>query len=333
MDQGLDLRKVSGINTYSRNCLILRATGQSHLAPRPDQDHARPSPVSTTRTRGLPDGRRLAYAQYGSPEGKPVCFFHGTPGSRLLRHPDPSIAPELHVHLIVPDRPGMGLSDPKPGFTILDWPQDMAALADSLGLERFAVTGFSGGGPFAAACACALPERVSAVSIISGVGPLRAPGALERMLPSNRLGYKVGRWMPWFLWRLVFGLYYRDVRRHPEKLARMSEEEPEADHVVFETSGLREILVETFAEAFRQGTAEPAREGWLLSRPWGFPLEEIAVPVFLWQGEADVVVTPAMGRFMAARIPHCTARFLPGEGHLLFVEHWEEILRQLTTAG
>jgi pimeloyl-ACP methyl ester carboxylesterase len=299
-------------------------------------DQAKPPAPEMDRQIRLSDGRRLAYAEYGAAGGEPAFFFHGTPGSRLLRHPDPSIALELGVRLIVPDRPGMGRSDDKPGFTILDWPEDVAALADSLGLERFAVAGFSGGGPFAAACAYALPQRVSAVAIISGVGPLNAPGALEGMLPSNRLGYAVGSWMPWFLWRLIFALYYRDVRgppqgRHPETLARMSEEEPESDHVIFETSGLREILVETFAEAFRQGTLGAAREAWLLSRPWGFPLEEITVPAFLWQGEADVVVTPAMGRFLAGKIPNCTARFLPEEGHLLFVTHWDEILCELIT--
>jgi pimeloyl-ACP methyl ester carboxylesterase len=281
----------------------------------------------------LSDGRSLAYAEYGAPGGKPVFLSHGLPGSRRFRHPERSIASELDARLIVPDRPGMGRSDYKPGFTIPDWPKDLGALADTLGLDRFAVAGFSGGGPFAAACAYALPQRVSAAAIVSGVGPVSAPGALEGMLPSNRLGYTVGRWMPWFLWRLVFGLYYGDARHHPEKLARMSEGEPEIDRVIMEASGMREVLIETFAEAFRQGTLGPAREGWLLSRPWGFRLEEITVPVLLWQGEADVVVTPAMGRSMAASIPDCRARFLLGEGHLLFVEHWDEILCELIAEG
>jgi len=286
--------------------------------------------AGNTQTIGLPDGRRLAYAQYGAPNGKPVLFFHGTPGSRLFRHPDASIALGLDVCLIVPDRPGMGRSDRKPGFTILDWPDDVAALANSLDLDYFAVAGFSGGSPFTTACGHAMPHRVSAVAIVSGVGPTSAPDALKGMLPANKMGYSVGGWMPWPIWRMIFALYYRDVRRHPEKLAQTTEEEPQIDHAIFERSGIREILVETFAEAFRQGTDGAAREGWLLSRPWGFRLEEVTVPVFLWQGEADVVVTPAMGRFMVSRLPRCTARFLPDEGHLLFVDHWQEILRALT---
>ena len=278
----------------------------------------------------LRDGRKLGYAEYGSPNGKPVFLFHGIPGSRLLRHPDDAIATGLGVRLIVPDRPGMGLSDFKPGRRLLDWPGDVLALADALGIERFVAAGFSGGGPYAAACGRVLAPRLAAIGIISGVGPLDAPDALKGMLSSNRMGYAVGRWMPWFLWRLVFGLYYGSVRHHPERLAQMDEEEPEADGTVFAESGVRQIFVENFAEAFRQGTIGPARESWLLSRPWGFRLEEIVVPAFLWQGEADVVVTPAMGRFMASRIPNCSARFFPGEGHLVFFTHWQEILKGLT---
>ncbi|MBN2548908.1 MAG: alpha/beta hydrolase [Anaerolineales bacterium] len=276
------------------------------------------------------DGRKLGYAEYGLPSGKPVFLFHGIPGSRLLRHPDTSLVSAQNVRLVIADRPGMGLSDFKPGRRLLDWPEDVLELADALGIERFAVAGFSGGGPYAAACGCALPERLTAVGIISGVGPIDAPGALDGMLASNRMGYTVGSWMPWVFWRMIFGLYYRDIRRHPEKLAQMSQQEPKADREIFAGVGMRQIFIENFSEAFRQGTDGVAWEGWLLARPWGFELKAIAAPVFLWQGEADVTVTPAMGYFMANGIPDCSARFLPGEGHLILFTHWREILARLT---
>ena len=277
----------------------------------------------------LRDGRKLGYAEYGASDGRPVFLFHGTPGSRLLPHPDATIAVDLQVRLIAPDRPGIGLSDDQPGRELLDWPADVRALADALAIDRFAVAGFSGGGPYALACSYALPERVTAAAVISGVGPIDLPGVLDGMLPSNRMGYTVGRRMPWPLWRWIFGLYYGGVRRHPETLARMSDDEPEVDRAIFAEPGVRQMLTETFAEAFRQGTAGVARDGWLLSRPWGFPLEQVDVPVSLWQGEADVVVTPAMGRTMADRLPRCHATFLPGDGHLLFIKHWRAILRAL----
>src|SRR5512139_3720722 len=100
----------------------------------------------------LRDRRSLSCAEYGDPQGKPVLFFHGTPSSRLFRHPDDSIAASLGVRLITVDRPGFGLSDPKPGRILLDWTDDVIELADAFKIERFAVAGVSGGGPYAAAC-------------------------------------------------------------------------------------------------------------------------------------------------------------------------------------
>jgi pimeloyl-ACP methyl ester carboxylesterase len=281
----------------------------------------------------LADGRRLSFAEYGVADGNPVFVFHGIPGSRLLRHPDEGIARRAGVRLIVPDRPGMGGSDPRPGRRFLGWPEDVVALAEALGLGRFAVAGISGGGPYAAACGARIAHRLTAVGIIGGVGPLDAPGALDGMLSSNRMGYTVGRRMPWALWRRLFGLYYGHVREHPERLARMVKGEPEADRRVIARPGVREMLTETFAEAFRQGTEGPAWDGWLLARPWGFELGEVAAPVYLWQGEADVVVTPAMGRHMSRGMPRCEARFLEGEGHLVWLGHWEEILKELSSAA
>jgi pimeloyl-ACP methyl ester carboxylesterase len=137
--------------------------------------------------------------------------------------------------------------------------------------------------------------------------------------------------MPWPLWRFVFGKFYAEVQENPASLAQMNEEEPEVDHQTFEEYNLQPIFARVFGEAFRQGTLGPAWEGHLMTRPWGFDLEKIRTPVNLWQGEADVIVTPAMGRAMAERIPTCQAHFLPGEGHLLIFKYWEEILKNLTT--
>src|SRR5215469_15494010 len=88
----------------------------------------------------LRDGRRLAFAEWGEPHGMPVIHHHGTPGSRLEHEGAPVVYQAAGVRVITPDRPGYGLSDPLPGRTLLDWPADVAELADALGLERFAIT-------------------------------------------------------------------------------------------------------------------------------------------------------------------------------------------------
>src|SRR5437868_4337089 len=108
----------------------------------------------------LRDGRALGYAEYGDPGGTPVFFFHGSPGSRLQRHPDPSITSSFGARIITVDRPGYGRSDFQPGRRLLDWPADAAQLADALSIERFAAIGLSGGGPYLLACAYAMPERL-----------------------------------------------------------------------------------------------------------------------------------------------------------------------------
>src|SRR5512140_2188131 len=97
----------------------------------------------------LPDGRKLAYAEYGDPDGKPVIYCHGNPGSRLdPKMLDLQLLRKFHVRIIAPDRPGMGGSDFLPGRKISDWPADVTALADGLHLDRFAILGISGGGPY-----------------------------------------------------------------------------------------------------------------------------------------------------------------------------------------
>jgi len=125
----------------------------------------------------LKDGRMLGYAEYGAPEGKPVFYFHGFPGSRLdwpFSDADDS-ATQLNARIIAVDRPGMGLSDFKRGREIRDWPDDVAEVSDMLQLDRFAVLGISGGGPYAASCAYKIPERLTAMAIVSGMGPFEAP--------------------------------------------------------------------------------------------------------------------------------------------------------------
>src|SRR5258708_37156679 len=107
----------------------------------------------------LRDGRALGYADFGALTGKPVFFFHGFPGSRLQHAPGDSIATSLGAHIITIDRPGFGLSAFQPGRTLLDWPNDVAALADALEIDQFAAIGLSGGGPYLLACAYKIPRR------------------------------------------------------------------------------------------------------------------------------------------------------------------------------
>jgi pimeloyl-ACP methyl ester carboxylesterase len=280
----------------------------------------------------LPDGRRLAYMVYGDPSGTPVFLFHGTPGSRLAFLEDDPVATELGIRLITPDRPGYGRSDFQPGRTLLDWASDVAALADHLGIGRFAVAGASGGGPHTAACAYLLPERVTGAALISSSSPMDAPDATLGMAWGNRLGLTLSRFAPWLV-RAAMVLQARSILHAPEQfLGALLEQLCESDRRVLSDPKQREMAVMHLQEAVRPGARGAAHEAVLVSRPWGFDLAEIRVPVHVWHGEADALAPISMGRHLAAAIPGSRAHFLPGVGHLV-AEHedqWRAILGALT---
>ncbi|MDO9130990.1 MAG: alpha/beta hydrolase, partial [Anaerolineales bacterium] len=271
----------------------------------------------------------LSLSKGNDPRGAPVFFFHGIPGSRIFRPPD-EITAKMGVRLICVDRPGYGLSSFQPNRRILDWPDDIAQLADALTIEKFVVAGHSGGGPYVAACACKLPGRVIAAAILCGVGPLDAPTATKGMWGLNRFGLVVGRYIPWPLWRLLIWCFYHQGRDDPVALMeRDAESRPRADAELWENPAIREVCYASTKEALRLGTRGHAWEARLLTRPWGFSLEDIRVPVFLWHGTADRETPISMGRYVASKIPNCRATFREGEGHILLFNHWEEMLAEM----
>ena len=278
----------------------------------------------------LEDGRLLGYAGYGDPEGWPIFYFHGFPGSRLEAQLADRVAARMGIRLIALDRPGFGLSDFKPRRTIFEWPDDVVKIADALGINRFATIGVSGGGPYAAACALKIPQRLTAVAIVCGLGPLDTPNGTDRMIRTNHLIFFLGRRLPWLakisLWRIAY-----QVRRNPEgTLRRMIVALPDPDKAVLARPEVKTAMKDNVVEAFRGGSRGAAYELLLYTRPWGFLLEDIATRVNLWHGEQDVSVPPTMGQYQARTIPNCRAIFYPGEGHFsLVINHMEEVLSGL----
>src|SRR5215212_10064165 len=147
-----------------------------------------------------PDGRALAYVERGAEDGTPVIVSHGTPGSRLARHPDPEIYERHGVRAVAYDRPGYGRSDPQPGRSVADATADVAAIADELGFDRFAVVGGSGGAPHALACGALLGDRAvarrrarySRAERRRGLRLLRGPRRAERQGVRRRARGRAG---------------------------------------------------------------------------------------------------------------------------------------------
>jgi pimeloyl-ACP methyl ester carboxylesterase len=237
----------------------------------------------------------------------------------------------LGVRLICVDRPGYGESTFQPGRRILDWPADVAQLADTLDIRKFAVGGHSGGGPHTLACAYALPERITSAVTLSGAGPVNAPGATEGMTALNKFGFKFGRFLPWFISRLAMWFIFHERCVDPAKaMDREIGLRPLADDELIARPEIRQVCLQSEVEAFRSGLKGMSWDVRLITRPWGFKLEEIKIPVFSWHGMADNVTSVSMAQFMADKIPHGELLICEGEGHLLLFPHWEEILLQLT---
>jgi pimeloyl-ACP methyl ester carboxylesterase len=278
----------------------------------------------------LKDGRALCFVECGDPHGKPVIFFHGQPGSRLEGMIFDETARSLGIRFITPDRPGYGRSDFKPGRTLMDWAGVIVELADHMGLEHFAVLGFSGGGPYVPVCAYLIPQRLSAAAMVSSVGSMEARGVTRGMSFPNRALIALLRIAP-PLAEIPFKQMAKNLKLDPEIVFKdLVAPVSAAERACMELPEQKQHILAGLAEALRPGTRGVAHEVSLYVRPWGFHLEEIAFPVQLWQGEEDVNTPLAMGRYMAQAMPNCKPHFIPGEGHQsLLVHHRNEILQGL----
>lgn len=281
----------------------------------------------------LRDGRALGYAEFGDLTGKPVLMMHGFPDSRITRNPDDALTASLGVRLIIVDRPGTGLSDFKPARSLLDRVDDVAQLTDELGLDRFAVLGWSAGGPYALACAHILARRISAVGVACGFAPVDRPGATEGMPKNMRRFIPLLRRMPWVARPMMASLakqYMKDPGKAFQK--QFGGSMSEVDARVMDRPEIRRNMLDGAAEAMRQGSKGPASEVQLLfARAWGFRPGDIETEVWLWYGDADALVPLSTGRYLAEAIPNSRLVVCPGEGHMLFVTRWEEILSTLVS--
>lgn len=274
----------------------------------------------------LPDGRTLGFRVYGDPAGMPVLFLHGTPGSRLKFSIAHEAGKTLRLAVVAPDRWGYGLTDAPPLPSLPAFATDMAALMDELGHVRFAVGGISGGGPYAAAVAACLRPRVTALALVSPVGPI-ADAALGPSLPLlHRFCFTVLPGRP----RAVSAAFrvFRWSLAHAPRLAGHLTTWRAAwtDKRLIGRPEVARRILGSFLEGLRPGTAGPNIDLSIFSRPWGVDLTAIAVPARVWIGSADSNVPVAAVRALAQRIPHCVTTELPNEGHLWVSVHHADVL-------
>ena len=253
----------------------------------------------------LSGGRKLGYTEFGDPAGIPVLAFHGTPGSRLMFRLVHEPARRLGLRIVAPDRPGFGLSDFQENRTLIDWKDDVRALAESLGLDRFAVAGISGGGPYVAACAALLPERVTAAALISPVGPVCPPEGPDHLPASQVVTFRL---LPQATAAMhgAFSVGRLMFLNAPDAMYRMiMRRAGPADAPVLLRPDVRKNLLAGVIEGFRSGVKGVVQEMRIFAMPWNIPFEAIKAPVLLWQGDADNNVPVAASLRLAEIIPGC----------------------------
>jgi pimeloyl-ACP methyl ester carboxylesterase len=252
-------------------------------------------------------------AEWGAHDGSPIILCHGTPGCRFNRHPDNDRYVRAGARVITYDRPGYGGSARHRGRRVVDAAHDIATIADALGIDRFAVSGGSGGGPHALSAAALLGDRITRAACVVGVAPYAVLGEqwYAGMDPKN---------VEEFGWALDGEERLRiEVAREAKELQERVADDPsralgedwdlpDADRAILARPDIQVVIREATAEMFRNGP-----DGWIddnlaFTAEWGFDPATITVETGVWYGSADVLVPPGHGQWLARTIPHVTVR-------------------------
>jgi len=292
-------------------------------------DVTRPRLEGTIAVRG---GRRLGFASFGSPHGRPIVWMHGTPGARRQI---PLVAREVAdrdgLRIIGIDRPGIGSSTPHVYADLLDWAADLEIVADTLGIDRLEVIGLSGGGPYTLAAAAALPHRVDKVAVIGGVAPVVGPdatgggvvGVVRHAAPFVRVA------------RVPLGIALTAALRVARPLAGSALDlyrvaQPDGDKRLLGRPEFKAMFLDDLLNGSRKQVTAPLSDLLLFSRDWGFRLADVKQPVLWWHGDADHIVPFAHGEHCVSRLPNATLHVMEGESHLGGLGLAEQILSGLT---
>lgn len=294
---------------------------------------------TSARIMTLRDGRQLAFHEFGDPSGLPVIFTTGTPMSGDAGLAFDDAARVAGIRWISVDKPGYGLSTFDPLRSLSRYADDVHDLADHLGLDRFGAVGESGGGPHVYAIGRYLPDRLTAIVSLAGLGPAHERWVSKEMMPLNRATFWIARNAPWLLSAVIapFARAFRpgapDARREAI-LARVFKQMGPQDRAALDEDPSRiPLLLAGTAGAFVQGGKATVQEYRIFAKPWEFRLEEIAVPTHIWHGAADSNVPMAVARHIARLIPNVTTHFDEDAGHLVSFGHQDEIMATLRAAA
>jgi pimeloyl-ACP methyl ester carboxylesterase len=290
--------------------------------------------MKTDNSLTLPDGRKLAYAEFGQPDGHPVLYCHAAPSARL----EPlvigkEVFRQYGLRVIAPDRPGMGGSDFQPKREFSDWVEDVVFLVDALGLEKFSVVGISGGSGYAAVCAVRIPERLSKVVIASGPWKIDKEVIKTIGFPMNAMWNTALR-MPFFLpvaMKMMIKFMTQEPKDNSKKNAAPPNDiMPAIDHAAMSQPERMAVYLQTLRETVKQGIKGAAWDIRMYVREWDFDPAEIQVPLVLFHGGLDRNVPLALVEEMANSLPGAHLVAYSEDGHVsTYLNHFYKIAQSL----
>ncbi len=292
----------------------------------------RPALEGTVAVRG---GRRLSFAEYGPRSGPAIVWMHGTPGARRqIPLEAREYSDRRGVRIIGIDRPGIGSSTPYLYPNILDWTQDLELFLETLAIDTVRLIGLSGGGPYALAAGAALPDRVHGIGVLGGVAPTRGPDAAEGGI--IELAVHVAPLLA--LGRVPLGVTLTQAIRVVRPLAGpvldlYAALQPPGDRFLLSRPEFKAMFLDDLLNGSRFQTSAPLADLILFTRPWGFEIADVRVPVRWWHGDADHIVPFRHGRHVVDRLPDARMSVIDGESHLGGLGRAAEVIDTLLELG
>jgi pimeloyl-ACP methyl ester carboxylesterase/DNA-binding CsgD family transcriptional regulator len=273
-------------------------------------------------------GRQLGYAEYGDPAGKPVIFCHSVYGSRYEKPYDDNLLEKAGIRLIIPDRPGIGLSEPHVFSGYSGWCDDLQQLVEYLKLDSFGIFGYGTGGNFALAAAANFPGLVQNVTVISPTPPLPTLADLKPLLASHKIAMALAQKLP-AVAAQIYAAIYAGAAKNPKRFLTHSLPADDAERELLNSPKVFQVYSRCLPELAKYGARGAGQEIVYVVTPWDFDLRNISQPVYFWRGELDKHAPQETSRKLFESIPHAKIRRLPNRGHAIFYTEWKDIVMHL----
>ncbi len=282
---------------------------KTHIVPSVDRD------PEFYKIAVMPGGRNISYIEYGAANGFPVFYFHGSPSSCLeALLIDKEHLLEFNLRLICPNRAGIGLSDHVDNRGVSQVADDVEGLANHLGLEKFAVLGFSGGGVYVAACANLLAQRLTAAVVVSGAWKMNEPEGKKNIMERVRLFWKTADKFPYFVPYILSNSPGTEIAKD-QALANLKRIAPEADYNFLSEGDRMEIKNKANDDALYdlKGVTQDIL---LYLKPFDFNIQSIKFPIAIYHGSNDRNVPLALVQKMVNSIPGASLTVFEDEAHI-----------------